>query len=127
MNHFNPLSSPIKGTTLIEASAGTGKTYSMALLMLRFLLDGTTIEEILAVTFTRAATSELKDRIRTFVDEAVTFLETTPRPSTANATSPVEKMVASFVTEKGLLQSYKRLKLAYANIDTASIFTIHAF
>ena len=127
MNHFNALSSQVKGTTLIEASAGTGKTFSMALLMLRFLLNGSKIEEILAVTFTRAATSELKDRIRKFVDEAVRFLETNPTPTSATATSPVEKMVASFVGKEGLLQSYRRLKLAYANIDTASIFTIHAF
>jgi len=62
---FNPLSTPLKGINLIEASAGTGKTYTIATLVIRLLLENNlTINQILVVTFTEAATTELKDRIR---------------------------------------------------------------
>ena len=69
---LNPISTPLNSTTLIEASAGTGKTYTMASLYLRLLLQAgqnnfpqpLTVEQILVVTFTEAATQELKERIR---------------------------------------------------------------
>jgi len=55
---------PFERRTLIEASAGTGKTYTLANLYLRFLLEGKSVEDILVVTFTNAATEELRGRIR---------------------------------------------------------------
>jgi len=56
---------PLAGTNLIEASAGTGKTYTIEGLFLRLLLEKQlTVEQILVVTFTKAATEELKSRIR---------------------------------------------------------------
>ena len=66
---LNPLTLPFGGSRLIEASAGTGKTYTISGLYLRLLLgDGIpaplTCEQILVVTFTNAATEELRDRIR---------------------------------------------------------------
>jgi|WetSurMetagenome_2_1015567.scaffolds.fasta_scaffold05661_6 exodeoxyribonuclease V beta subunit len=62
---FNPLSTPLEGINLIEASAGTGKTYTIATLVIRLLLENNlNIHQILVVTFTEAATTELKDRIR---------------------------------------------------------------
>ncbi|MDA8062655.1 MAG: UvrD-helicase domain-containing protein, partial [Actinomycetota bacterium] len=57
-----PLPGP--GMTVIEASAGTGKTFTLAGLVVRYLAEGTAPEEILAVTFTRMATGELRDRVR---------------------------------------------------------------
>ncbi|HQO27278.1 MAG TPA: UvrD-helicase domain-containing protein, partial [Acidobacteriota bacterium] len=57
----------LAGRHLIEASAGTGKTYAMALLCLRFLLepdDAPPVDQVLAVTFTEAATAELRRRVR---------------------------------------------------------------
>jgi exodeoxyribonuclease V beta subunit len=61
---------------LIEASAGTGKTYNIANLYLRLLLGDEnraplTVDQILVVTFTRAATSELRGRIREKIEQAV--------------------------------------------------------
>ena len=57
------LDSPIEGTNLIEASAGTGKTYTITGLFLRLLLEKKlSVNEILVVTFTESATEELKDR-----------------------------------------------------------------
>ena len=62
---------PLAGTHLIEASAGTGKTYAITGLFLRLLLEGNlAVPEILVVTFTEAATAELKDRIRTRLRQA---------------------------------------------------------
>jgi exodeoxyribonuclease V beta subunit len=62
---FNPLSTPLEGINLIEASAGTGKTYTIATLVIRLVLENDlSINQILVVTFTEAATTELKDRIR---------------------------------------------------------------
>ncbi|MGL4907560.1 MAG: UvrD-helicase domain-containing protein, partial [Plesiomonas sp.] len=70
---LNPLTLPLFGERLIEASAGTGKTYTIAALYLRLLLGlgndaafarRLQVNEILVVTFTDAATAELRDRIR---------------------------------------------------------------
>jgi exodeoxyribonuclease V beta subunit len=55
----------LDGITLIEASAGTGKTWNICALYLRLLLErGLGVQQILVVTFTRAATAELRERIR---------------------------------------------------------------
>ena len=61
-HYFDPVQSPLlKGINLIEASAGTGKTYAIAMLVLRFVVEhGLTIDQLLVVTFTKAATEELK-------------------------------------------------------------------
>ena len=69
---LNSVSTPLNSVVLIEASAGTGKTYTMVSLYLRLLLQvgqnnfsrPLSVEEILVVTFTEAATQELKERIR---------------------------------------------------------------
>ncbi|MEO8161449.1 MAG: UvrD-helicase domain-containing protein, partial [Arenimonas sp.] len=56
---------PLHGVQLIEASAGTGKTYTLATLVTRLVVEqGLRVGEILAVTFTEAATQELRKRIR---------------------------------------------------------------
>ena len=70
---LNVFSLPLRGQRLIEASAGTGKTYTIGILYLRLLLGlggvnafprPLSVEEILVVTFTEAATNELRGRIR---------------------------------------------------------------
>src|SRR5690606_19789504 len=61
----------LSGSNLIEASAGTGKTYSIAILVLRLILEQKlSIKKILMVTFTKAAVAELEERIRLFVRTA---------------------------------------------------------
>src|SRR4030081_3869680 len=55
---------PEPGVTVLEASAGTGKTFTIAALATRLVAAGGRLEEILAVTFTRMATGELRDRVR---------------------------------------------------------------
>ncbi|MBI5589028.1 MAG: exodeoxyribonuclease V subunit beta [Deltaproteobacteria bacterium] len=81
-NLLDPLTFPLHGVRLIEASAGTGKTYTIAALYLRLILGHggenafsrpLTPPEILVVTFTNAATEELRDRIRGRLTEAAAF------------------------------------------------------
>ena len=63
---FNPLTVPLRGTHLVEAGAGTGKTHGLTALVLRLLVEGAVVPEQLAlVTFTDAATRELRARART--------------------------------------------------------------
>src|SRR5699024_12244582 len=75
---LDPLRLPLQGERLIEASAGTGKTFTIAALYLRLLLGlggsaafprPLTVEELLVVTFTEAATAELRGRIRSNIHE----------------------------------------------------------
>ncbi|RLB75283.1 MAG: hypothetical protein DRH15_14320, partial [Deltaproteobacteria bacterium] len=71
---LDPVDCPLSGTNLIEASAGTGKTYTIASLVLRLLLEKRlSIGQILVVTFTEAATEELKERIRARLKKALDF------------------------------------------------------
>ncbi|MCI5122772.1 MAG: hypothetical protein D3908_16605, partial [Candidatus Electrothrix sp. AUS4] len=73
---LHPLTLNLHGQILIEASAGTGKTYTIALLFLRLLLErGLSVDEILVVTFTKAATEELRGRIRQRIRDALDVLE----------------------------------------------------
>src|SRR5262245_1168329 len=68
---FNVCEAPLSGTTLIEASAGTGKTQTITDLYIRLLLETAhPVSQILVVTFTTAATAELRDRLRRRLVEA---------------------------------------------------------
>ena len=69
------LAFPLEGTQLIEASAGTGKTYTIANLYLRQVLTGAQVGQLLVVTFTDAATAELRGRIRARLAETLTLLD----------------------------------------------------
>jgi exodeoxyribonuclease V beta subunit len=67
---------PLDGATLIEASAGTGKTYTLTGLFLRLILEKRlTVDQILVVTFTDAATEDLRKRIRQRLTETIHVLE----------------------------------------------------
>ncbi|MGB0866706.1 MAG: UvrD-helicase domain-containing protein, partial [Granulosicoccaceae bacterium] len=62
---------PLSGTHLIEASAGTGKTFTLSHLYLRLIVErDLSVEQILVVTFTRAAVQELRSRLRKIIVEA---------------------------------------------------------
>jgi exodeoxyribonuclease V beta subunit len=75
MKRLDPLALPLSGTKLIEASAGTGKTYTITTLFLRLLLErGLSVDRILVVTFTNAAAAELRQRIRRRLRETLLAL-----------------------------------------------------
>ncbi|MBT1729195.1 exodeoxyribonuclease V subunit beta [Enterobacter quasimori] len=125
---LDPLRLPLQGERLIEASAGTGKTYTIAALYLRLLLGlgGTaafprplSVEELLVVTFTEAATAELRGRIRANIHELrIACL----RQSTDN---PLYASLLEEITDKQ--QAAQWLLLAERQMDEASVFTIHGF
>ena len=113
-----PLSS---GTTLIEASAGTGKTFTIAGLFLRLILEQDfSVREILVVTFTEAATEELRDRIRrTLADAAAAF-------RLGRSDNPVmNELITPHRARSG--EMLFRLDRALCGFDEAPIFTIHGF
>ncbi|WP_210498994.1 exodeoxyribonuclease V subunit beta [Vibrio crassostreae] len=126
---LNALTVPLYGKTLIEASAGTGKTFTIASLYLRLLLghgeDGTrfpeplTVEQILVVTFTEAATEELRDRIRRRIRETrIAF-------SRGFTKDPVIKPLLDEVEDHEAAAAV--LLQAERQMDEAAIFTIHGF
>jgi exodeoxyribonuclease V beta subunit len=117
---FDPLKTPLEGTNLIEAGAGTGKTYAITGLFLRLLLEkNLSIHQILVVTFTEAATQELKERIRGKIREAVTAFS-----SGRSRDAFLEKLVREHPFPK---KAATDLQEALRNFDEAAIFTIHGF
>ncbi|WP_159298252.1 UvrD-helicase domain-containing protein, partial [Raoultella terrigena] len=52
------------GTVLLEASAGTGKTWTIGALVARYVVEGTQLEDMLVITFGRAASREMRERVR---------------------------------------------------------------
>ncbi|GIU53480.1 exodeoxyribonuclease V subunit beta [Shewanella sp. KT0246] len=123
---LNPLTLPFVGSSLIEASAGTGKTYTISGLYLRLLLGDEnnaplTCEQILVVTFTNAATEELRDRIRKRIQVAFKCfigLETNDE---------FVKALYQQIPESERAIALRRLDLALKSLDEAAIFTIHGF
>ena len=78
MRELDPLAVSLSGMNLIEASAGTGKTYAIACLYLRLLIEhDLTPEQILVVTYTEAATKDLRGRIRRRIREAIGVIDGT--------------------------------------------------
>jgi exodeoxyribonuclease V beta subunit len=114
----------LQGINLIEASAGTGKTFAIAMLVLRFVVEqDIAIEKILVVTFTKAATEELRDRVRSRLAMAKRILESFEAANDDEETVLV--WLEQLELEPELIK--QRLELALLNIDQASIFTIHSF
>jgi len=113
------------GAKLIEASAGTGKTYTIANLYLRHILAGRSPGEILVVTFTNAATEELRGRIRVRIYDALQLLGQA-EPGDDEFLSLLLKQWQSLDSE-AQQEQYKRLQLALRCMDEAAIFTIHGF
>ncbi|HEY8034392.1 MAG TPA: exodeoxyribonuclease V subunit beta [Methylobacter sp.] len=130
-NHFNPAQTDLlKGVNLIEASAGTGKTYTIAMLVLRFVVErGIAIEKLLVVTFTKAATEELKDRVRSRLVEARRALDGSVRQAQDRPTENIDSNIASWLANLDIAPELvrQRLNLALLDIDKAGIFTIHGF
>ena len=113
----------VRGGLFLEASAGTGKTFAIEHLVLRLLLEGDqplTIDQILVVTFTRAASRELKLRIRSNIEKAKGALD--------GGVSDWDYLQALIDQgEERLYLSRSRLEEALIRFDEAAIFTIHGF
>lgn len=122
MNTLDAAAVPLRGRHLIEASAGTGKTFTITTLCLRLVVEqGLEPEEILVVTYTRAATAELRDRVRTRLRQALAYLEADP------GDRPDDAVLATLVGGWDAALARDRLARALAGFDLAPISTIHSF
>ena len=117
------LAFPLTGIRLIEASAGTGKTYTIANLYLRHIVEGRQVGEVLVVTFTVTATDELRGRIRARLFETLEILE--QHDDTEDKFLTV--LIAQIRRQGGEESTIKRLRLAVRAMDEAAIYTIHSF
>lgn len=115
------------GTTLIEASAGTGKTFTIGALVTRYVVEGEArLDEILAITFGRAASQELRDRVRAHLVEAErAFAEAVRgrRPTPLDA--HLELLLD--VSDNEIRVRHERVRDALASFDGATIATTHQF
>jgi exodeoxyribonuclease V beta subunit len=103
---------------LLEASAGTGKTFQLGRLFVRLVVErAIEVRKILAITFTNAATAELRDRIRARLRETLDGIDATPR----------DAFVEGLVRSVGVDVARIRLELAIRDFDQAAISTIHGF
>ncbi|HEX4510054.1 MAG TPA: UvrD-helicase domain-containing protein, partial [Burkholderiaceae bacterium] len=118
------LSCPLAGVRQIEASAGTGKTWSLCGLYARLVLERQmSVQQILVVTFTNAATAELRERIRTRLSDLLARLH-----GRSNEDLFIDDLLDA-ARAQGHADSVlvERLELALATFDEAAIFTIHGF
>ena len=121
---------PLHGLRLIEASAGTGKTFTLATLATRLVLErGLRVGDILAVTYTEAATQELRRRIRERPQLALEPGRCAAGESRKRGSDPdpaaAEARLARGDEDAGALR--RRLRRAVLDVDLAAVFTIHGF
>ncbi len=110
INEFNIETADLSSSMILEASAGTGKTYSLEHLFVRYILEtGLNVSEILVVTFTEKAASELKKRIKALLRKELSELEA----ETGSSSSATDKI--------------RILKSALYDFSEAPVFTIHGF
>ena len=120
MKQFDLINAPLYGTNLIEAGAGTGKTYTIESLFIRLIIEkNLPVDQILVVTFTKAATEELRERIRSKLvkaKEAFMKGESNDRLINSLCKKYVDHALALDLINKALI-----------DFNEASIFTIHGF
>jgi len=130
---LNPLTLPLHGLQLIEASAGTGKTWTLAALYVRLVLGHTAESDqlgvglyppqILVMTFTEAATAELRERIRERLALSARFFMTGEAPKVDDFLRDLRNSIAP----EHWSQCAQRLDMAAQWMDDAAIFTIHGW
>jgi len=110
-----------KGVSIIEASAGTGKTYTLCRIVLKLIVEkGIPIDRILVITFTQAATEELISRIRELLHDSISQLDS----------GEIEDLaLKELIEQQGIETNVARNRLRHSLeiFDDASISTIHGF
>ena len=114
------------GVTVLEASAGTGKTFTIAALAARFVAGGTPLEHVLLVTFTRMATGELRDRVRERLVAAEYALGRVLARAPLPDDDDVSRLLAEAPVDEVRLRR-RRLARAISDFDAATILTTHGF
>ena len=128
---------PLDGVHSINASAGTGKTFTITTLYLRYLLEAKcSVDEILVTTFTEAATAELKERLRTRLLKAYALLKDFDAEAEVRAVAQERNLDGQIIDLLANLSAYEesqrerlleRLEDARLSFDQAPVFTIHGF
>ncbi|RTE85842.1 MULTISPECIES: exodeoxyribonuclease V subunit beta [Gammaproteobacteria] len=137
MSHtlHNPLNFPLHGSRLIEASAGTGKTYTIAALYVRLIIQHGTEQtqferelvpkDILVMTFTNAATAELSDRIRARLTETAEFFRDS---ESAHNDKFLQDLKADCLQQGlNLVALARKLELAAQSMDESAVHTINGW
>ncbi len=133
MNTLDPLHLPLRQRQIIEASAGTGKTWTLAALYVRLVIGHGRVDQeplmpsqILVMTFTEAATAELRERVRNRLHQAASWFE-----STLNARIPPKdpflQGLSQDMDKDFWPECVRRLHLAAQAMDEAAIYTIHGW
>ena len=129
MDNFDITAKLPTGTTLLEASAGTGKTWTIAALVTRYVAEGEArLDELLVVTFGRAASQELRERVRAQLVEAERTLAEVQRTGAASD-RPESELLDHLLTGSPdeLATRHRNLRDALGTFDSATIATIHQF
>ncbi len=114
------------GTTVLEASAGTGKTFTIAALATRYVAEGVAeLSDLMLVTFSRAATQELRERVRADLVRTERGLAN-PARARADSDNALLRLLAAVPDEK-VHERRRRLTQALASFDAATIATTHGF
>lgn len=121
-NDFD-LTAPLPtGTVVLEASAGTGKTYAIVALAVRYLAEGIPVDRLLMATFSNAASHELRDRTRTRISECLAALGHPP----ADDDDEIVALLRDGTAEQ-VEQRRRRLAEAMSDFDSATVATTHTF
>ncbi|MGB0134125.1 exodeoxyribonuclease V subunit beta [Dokdonella sp.] len=123
MRELDVTTLPLTGQHLVEASAGTGKTHNIGLLYLRLLLEsGLAVDEIAVVTFTDAATRELRARLRKRIVEAIGRL----KGDEASSADELGRILSKHSADRASVQrTLNILSEAVVGFDEAQVSTLH--
>ncbi len=122
-----------KGLHWIEASAGTGKTYTLSSLMVRIFLDCYYPNQVIATTFTRKATAELKSRVRARVQDTLAYIEKHQQLNSVEIQAQIEResdpLFKKVLLDYGSRMDYarRRLRLVLNQLDELFVGTLDSF
>ena len=128
MEHFDVTQAPLKGVHLVEANAGTGKTFNISSLVVRLIAEGALdLKNILVLTFTEAATTELRSRIQHRCREVLELFEAENEVELTKKMKEDNFLAYCKASYEQDFEAQKRLQEAVTTFDEANISTIHGF
>ena len=133
MNTLDPLHLPLRQRQIIEASAGTGKTWTLTALYVRLVIGHGRVDQeplmpsqILVMTFTEAATAELRERVRNRLHQAASWFDCMLKDQSP-PDDPFLQRLSQDMAKDFWPECARRLHLAAQAMDEAAIYTIHGW